>query len=1167
MKYLLFKFSCLKIMLTCFLFALFALSAQAQYYKKKVITLKAQNESIVSVLNGITQKEKIKFFYSNQQVDVERKITIKEQKIDLENALQKIFKDANVEFIFQDNEMVLIKKKNQNRKKIICKGKILDEENNPIIGATVSCGDTGNGTITNIDGDFSLSAEVGDKLRATFIGYKQAERIITDKTSSYTIYLKEDVIALDNVVVTGYQTISRERATGSFSILSKDKLDKRIQMDVVSKLEGMVPGLTSYNGKIEIRGQSTLRGNAAPLYVVDGFPYEGSLSNISPNEIENITVLKDASAASIYGARSANGVIVITTKMGSEKKTDVEYNGSFTLGFLKDQRDYLNLMNSSELVDFQTEMFNVHHTPANQLNDKRRYGDVETLLYKHEAGLLNEQQLQEGLDVYRNRDNRNEFEKLDFMKRSSLNQLHNLSIRGGDGKYKYSINTYYKTNSPNDKDVIDTRFGYDAKGSYNFFKWLKVDLNVLGSYSNYENSGKGFSPTFLYTGSSGIPSYQTIWDEQGNMLRWDYSKSDIEINRLKSIGLYDEYQYPLKERDCYGNYAKSNYSKVNLGVNFKILQGLSFDVKFQTEIGNNHSSDITLKDARFIRQMINDSSIYNESTKELTQNIPSGGIIKETRGIQESYTLRAQFNYNKIFKEKHSLSAIFGAERRSVSGNSTYSERYGYDPVSLSYKAIDETLLNSTIRGTEAMSGTFVLWPAGAPRSFYESLNRYVSFYGNAGYTFDSKYDLSASIRIDQSNLFGTDPKLQYRPLWSFGMGWHIEKEKFMKNANWVNQLTLRFTKGINGNIPKEGGPYMIAKYGGLNSWTGEYSSYISSPPNSGLRWERTDQTNIGLNYSIFKNRISGSIEYYNKSTSDLLGDRNFDSTTGWDNLTINYANMYNKGVEIALKTSNIQGENWNWNSVFNFSYNKNKITNLENSGNSVNSYINDTNVRVGLPIGTLYSVRWAGLDENGKPQAYKKDGTKVGSIADLSVEDLVESGTTIPPYAMSLSNDLSYKGLSLWVMLMMYTGNKMRDAIQPMITAPESLVSTANKNKDIRNYWKPGMDNHDESLIPGVYRNASENITNIWAAADKHILNAGYISLKEIIIAYALPKKMLHPLRIENLSLKCQIQNLATWGFNGKGLNPQSWKGVSLYPSMGYDTLPVYSFGVSVKF
>lgn len=379
------------------------------------------------------------------------------------------------------------------------------------------------------------------------------------------------------MVVTGYQTLSKERATGSFAVLTNKDFEHKLQPGIISRIEGMAAGLTNYKGDLRIRGKATISGVSTPLYVVDGVPYEGSLDAINPSEIANITILKDATAASIYGSRSANGVIVIMTKKGAGKST-IEYNGSVVITPLRDDRDYLNLMNSEELVDWQVEMFNTYHSPYSS-SDKRYYqNEVLNLLYENEAGNISDDEMNRQLNIYRNRNNYNELK--DNFLRTAITHQHNLALRGSSDRYQYSASVNYMQNILQTKGQDNDRVGFNLRSSYNFFEWLRADLGVVGSYTkaDYDN---GFTPSTYLTG--GRASYQTLFDEDGNPLNWYQTKSRSEIDRLVGLGLNDESFYPLEEMHRKSYFSKSNYSNVNVALNVKIIEGLDVDLRYQLE--------------------------------------------------------------------------------------------------------------------------------------------------------------------------------------------------------------------------------------------------------------------------------------------------------------------------------------------------------------------------------------------------------------------------------------------------------------------------------------------------------------------------------------------------------------------------------------------------------
>lgn len=298
----------------------------------------------------------------------------------------------------------------------------------------------------------------------------------------------------------------------------------------------------------------------------------------------------------------------------------------------------------------------------------------------------------------------------------------------------------------------------------------------------------------------------------------------------------------------------------------------------------------------------------------------------------------------------------------------------------------------------------------------------------------------------------------------------------------------------------------------------------------------------------------------------------------------MNYAELYNRGVEVSLESDNLRSGNFLWNTTLNFSYNKNMVTGVESPQNTVashvqgnnggNGYLMGTNTREGMPLGTLYSFRWAGLDENGRPQVYKKDGSIAKSMTDVGVEDLVRNGTTIPPYSASMTNTLRWKGLSMSFLLIYYGGHEMRDVMATYITAPQNYNSTGlrgNLNKNIMNYWKSAEDSPDPSKSPAIYRNASTNTTHLWYGADKHILKADYLKLREITLSYDLPQRLLSRIGIEGLTLHAQVQNVWTWSANGKGLDPESWNGVYylsqyIYPTRSPLAPTTWSFGLTLK-
>lgn len=1040
-------------------------------------------------------------------------------------------------------------------------GIVIDENGEAVPGASVYVKGTNKGTITDLNGRFKLNAEPGNVLVVTFVGYASYEMRVVQEKVNYKIDLKPESKLLDEVVVTGYQTISKERATGSYAIMTPKDTQGKLQTNILDRMEGKVAGLdlrVTSDATLEpsIRGISTLvKGKRAPLYVVDGIPFEGSLDAINPADIVNVTVLKDATAASIYGARSANGVIVITTRTGEIGKTRVSYDGSVKFTPLP-SRSYMNLTSSSELVDLMQELFNYDHNAYNP-NDKRSTNEVYLLFYKREAGeIATDAELQAQLDVYRNRDGYHQI-KDELLRKAQITHQHNLSFSGGSDIYKYSLSANYQNNLPYEKEQSKKRIGFNLKNQFDFFKWLQVNVGIINSNykEDYDNGFIGFSN--LYS-----KPYRLLRNEDGTPAEWTMSRSQLSIDDLIAKGLLDETYRPLDDLNKAHYINENKYQNLNFNAKFKILPELNLSVYYQNENTAAYQSQFYDVTSYTMASTINNATVVKEDGS-IVNHIPVGGRLSETWKKNKSYTFRVQADFSKEFG-RHDVQVLVGAERRQVKTQSSYYTKWGYDPQSLTWKSLNELQLGTGVSGTESTLGSYYF--SGPYDKYTDTDDRYVSFYGNASYSLDHRLSATGSVRIDQSNLFGTDPKFQYRPLWSFGLHYIA-----LQNWNWIDRLAVRGTYGINGNIAKDSGPFMIATTNSRpNSYTNEYFSYISTPPNPTLRWEKTGVFNLGVDFSLLKNRLSGTIEFYNKKTVDLLGDRKTDPTSGWSSLLLNYGQMYNRGVEVTLHSENFNMRNFSWTTDFIFSYNKNKLTQIENSGTSAYSYFSTLQNREGYPMNSIFSIRYAGLDEEGLPQAYKADGSIVKDYNLLEPEDLVFEGTTTPPYSASLSNRFTYKGFDLDFMFIFYGGYKYRDvAASSMFTMYPVMNSTNAIDRDRLNFWRNPGDENDPNMAPAfLYKHSRSGQTqSLWSAADKHIQRGDYIKLRDLSIGYTFPKVWIKKFFMQNLRINLQIQNLWYWAANDKNLDPEVWSGTSLSPSRGQHIPATYTIGLSANF
>ena len=1163
------------------------------YGQNARLTLSFKDVQLKVVLEAIEKQSEFYFVYNHKFIDVSQKVSITAKSETIQTVLDKLFKNTNIRYEIVSRQIVLNRKDTTDKKTpvnpsrdtvgqrqqgdpgkvssgtnktiptIQIKGKIVDSDGKPLPGVSIYTANMMVGVASKIDGTFSLSVpDTTSTIVISMVGYERITAKIP-KTGILEITLKDEIQQLAEAVITGYQTLSRERSTGSFSTISTKDMRNRLETNIMDKFEGMVPGLFLKDGKYSIRGISTLYANKEPLYVVDGFPYEGNISYINPADVVNVTVLKDAAAASIYGARAANGVIVITTRSGKSGKLTVNANSSMFITPLPDV-SYLNLMSSKEIVDLQEELFNMKHLDYSI--DRKRAAKSKALdaLYQGESGEISPEEMNRRLNELRGLNNRNQIEK--YLLQTKLKHQHSFSVSGGSDVNRFLLSINYIGNRGYEQGGKSENININFKDQVNITRWLDAELGIATTLNTSKTALNN-----AYTLYTMYMPYEMIKDENGELTRWSRFKSDYEIERLISLGLYDESYNPLREMDKYHSKNKSTYTRLQGGFTIKFMEGLKLDLMYQREQGNSHAKTLYDKDSYTVKSMINNATQIRDG--EIIKNVPDGAQLYESRGDSRSYTMRAQISLDKVFASKHYVASIIGAERRSVATSSTNVHRLGYNDANLQFVTINAKDLAS-LKGTESLYGTFN-YDESSGNYFKEGEDRYVSFYGNFGYTYDEKYTLTASARIDDSNLFGTDPRYRHLPMWSVGANWHLSKEAFLTKYEWINNLALRLTYGITGNVAREVGPFLQAE----SSYSTESeapTTRILYPPNKSLRWERTAITNVGIDFSILKNRLNGSIDYYHRKTTDLLGNKEIDPTNAFQSSLVNYGSLYNKGIEFAINSLNINTRTFSWNTKLNISYNKNKMTKINIQNETVYAYTNGNGCeKKGYPIGSIFNFRWAGLDpENGTPRVYDKEGNIVINYDDKGMpvanmkdpEGLVYGGTLRPKYTIGFYNSFTWKDLTLSIMIIANGGNVMRDAVPSILTNGNF---DKNMDKRAKNFWrKPGDENIPGIMpAPDVNNNGDSYYMSLWYSADINTLKADYIKVRNISLSYDIPKTVFGGQIFQSARLTFQVQNPFKWFRNNQDLDPEAYTGASIYANRNLPVTPCYMIGLDLNF
>ncbi|WP_461532180.1 SusC/RagA family TonB-linked outer membrane protein [Sinomicrobium sp.] len=1140
----------LKMKLALFFLFIAVFRIEASSYSQNVkVSVDLEQVTVEEFFKTVETITSYRFLYNHRDVNLSRKISVYAQKEPLSQVLKKVFGDTDVVFQLFDQQIVLnttpstlgVADTKEAVQKLIT-GAVRDKSGMPLMGATVLVKGTQKGTTTDENGKFSIMAEEGDVLVFSYIGFTSRE-IPVGLEQEIVVRLTEQANELGEVTVTGYQTISSERTTGAFTKLESEDFESQRLNDLDAVLAGRIVG---YQDGV-IRGVTSMSGLTTPLYVIDGFPVEKTrynqyysleenLPDLNVEDIESITVLKDAAAASIYGARAANGVIVITTKKAKAGQTDISFSSSLTISPYKYYTG--NLTNAADIIGLEQEWANGNPNLqatgaaayATSLLDNAVYTSqgMQTLL-NYYAGNISESEMNSaiarlGASGYQYYD---DLER--YAKRDQYYQQYNLSFGRATENNSFNASVTYKDNKFEDRYSEDNSIGINLRNSTEITDWLSLDLGTYVYFNNADeqafdplNPGFKFQPYNRLMNSDGTPFTST-------------AASRYNRSTLQSMNLYGLYSMDITPIDELGrnlrehkNFSNRTYAKLNL----KLSEAFSYSAMFQYEYGVGRVNQLRDKRSYEVRSRVNELVTISPDNKAV-YNLPYGDISYRSNQYSNAYNFRQQLNFNKLFKDVHHVSAIAGMEMRHSKLEYSENTRYGYDAQTLSFTPINQADLLQAYGAV--FSGYMSQNDFSAER---ELTNRYVSVYGNAGYTYDSRYSFTGSLRWDRSNLWGTDNKYQNKPTWSAGAGWNIHNESFF-NPSWVNMLKLRFSYGIGGNVAKDSAPYLTAYYSS-NPNVGGLQGGINSRPNPQLSWEKTTAANLGVDFSLFDHRLSGTLDLYHKKGEDLLANSNGVPTEGWgySTYTLNNGEMTNKGVEISLDGRIVQTSDFSWDIGLMYAYNKNKVTsvNVEAPVYYLQLDYPSEFPRVGKDYNTIYGYQWAGLSDTGLPQVYDAAGEAV-SYNPADLEAINDYGTTVPVQSGSFRTAVSYKDFSLSALFIYELGHKIRNNFLPMFGSSYSsatggyIANIATLNNRIRDRWlQPGDEAHTD--VPrAIYEydaDYSYDLQSIYSYASQNILNASNLRLSNVSLSYN-STDLATKLGIERLRINFNVENVFT--------------------------------------
>ncbi|WP_158655272.1 SusC/RagA family TonB-linked outer membrane protein [Flavivirga eckloniae] len=1170
--------------------SVFAMSPGSTFSQEKVTIDADKKVSVDEVFRIIDQQTNYAFIYQKGIFNNLPKVQLRKGVIRINKLLeQTLSKDDYVVIIGANNNIIVKRKFKIQTQKI--SGKVTDEFGDALIGVSVFVKGTNRGTATDFDGLYEINADENEVLVFSYLGYLDKELTIGQDVI-YDVKMKTSSLELDTIeiVSTGYQTLPKERSTGSFERVNEKTLDLKVNQNIFAKIEGEVAGVTTdSDGNFIVRGLSSISANTNPLVVVDGFPIEQDFSSINPNDVASITILKDAAAASIWGIRATNGVIVIVTKKGSRNgklKINASLNTSITPeADLFDAR----LGDPATQVAYQTAWFNRSNPTSGFYNVNQLFNpnDFQTgalpvinpvgeTLLRQLRGDITASEAQTRLQNLSNTDNRREF--LNLIHRPAIWNQYNFSASGGTEIYNFRSSISYNKNQKETIGTDRSQFVINFTNSFNISSKLtgRASVNFSQTKENFANGtiNAGLSPLrnignidddFL-SGSSydpvsflnNVPITSRILDNNGNYVPMPFGLSAYSAEASQYL-LDQGYSYGStynikQELDNANNTSRQTALRLQTGLNYKILEGLDFDASYQYEWSHLRLRDLHNETSFYTRTRVNNLTEVDLSSGSPivgTKAIPDGGILDLFGRVEKSHTFRSQLNYNKTFSDnKHRVAAIAGYEVRKTILDQNSDRKYGFNEQSLVSSPPNVGQVNPTIQ--------FGSLDRQVPdrSSIYFEENRFISYYANASYTYDNTYTLSASTRLDDTNLFGASDKYKNIPLYSLGLKWNITNNFFVNNET-INSLQFRATYGTNGNVDRTTSPFLIINnFIGFPPFNGP-SSTITSLPNPELRLEKTRALNLGLDYTLFNNTVKGSIEYYIKDSEDLLAVTSVNPTLGVAGSLINNGTLRNEGIDANLSLKVINTDNFKYTTTGNFSINTNTLKKVDVVSNDLFDYLLGEVAVPGASLRTLYSYNFGGLDRNGAPQFVTNDGRILDARAFIDdSEDLIEEASVIPKYYGSWINNFEYKNLYLRTLTSFKAGHIFRFGN----TYIPSARALSNVPADFANRWQnPGDENITNiPAFPEDESNSSLLGYQQYQFSDELVDTAAHIRLSQVSLGYNFKEAILNKLGMSTLSIGLQADNIAVWNFNKWDVDPES----SFIPRRA-----TYTFNISASF
>ena len=1133
------------------------------------VTIEHQFVTYQELFTQIQKQTGLTVVYSNNELNKDKKIQAGFVQMELKDVLDKVLAGTNLSYEFMD-EFVILKviMKDEKKKTVSVTGKVVDEKNMALPGVTVMVKDLKLGTTTGPDGRYVLTIPKVDNILLvfSFVGMHTQEVKYTGQ-DSVNVVMKDDIEVLEDVVVTGYGNMSKGNYTGAATTMKAEDIMMAGVSSIDQMLQGVVPGMLVQQGtgmvgaspKIRVRGVSSLLGSQEPVWVVDGViqrdpqPFNSedntkfsvdaddisqlagnAISWLNPNDIESITVLKDASATAIYGSEAANGVIVITTKKANVGKVSVAYSGDFSIG-QRPRYGLYNQMNSQEMMEFSQEMYEDRVSYPSKVLSIGFAGLLQSYLNKEITKKEFDQQYEKMATT--------NTDWFDLLFQNSFSHKHSLSLAGGSEKIQNRTSLGYTDETGEATGNKVTLLTATSNTTVNLMdNKLIVNLLLKGTWRKVKGFAYDVDPfSYAYNTSRVIPMY----NEDGSLYyheKWANESSTVINNKTS-------YLYNIQnELDNTGSENNTKTWGTTLDVKWNILPGLDYQGLVSYLSSSADVKKYATERSFYVASLRGyDYGVYESSAPEFAYTrLPFGGLLETGLTDVSTVTVRNALVYDHMFEDIHRLTLQLGIETNSSKTRGTTSKRYGYLkdrgetfiklPLTYSDLAWEGDLLDNDLAQGEA--------------TVLNKIDNKLSEYISAVYTYDGRYVLNASARLDASNRFGQDKNKRFAPTWSVGVKWRVAAERFAKNLWWLNNLDLIASYGFQGNAVESVSPYLIAKDGGVNEYYNAYLLNISSLPYPDLGWEKTKTYNFGVDAALLDGRLNFTVNYF-KKISDVLSSRNIPRENGMKNAVVDGGEMTNTGYDFVINVIPVRTKDFTWQLSLNTSATKNKV-NKNQRINTLNDYLEGSAVVDGEAFSTFYSFKYNGLnDENGTPEFAYMDVLNGASPLDY----LVKSGKFTPDFSGGLNMMFKYRNWSLFALFNVQWGGharlpKLYDTDNNYgIPTPEQNVS-----RDLALRWRKVGDKTNIPSIPtseayidlpatASVASTERKLYDMYNNSDLRVANTDFIRCRSLSLSYEFNQKWLSRIAAQRFVIKASMTNPFMWVSDSKwdGLDPET--------------------------